>query len=402
MVIAPPSSMKSAPLHEVISPLKNLDKEAVNDFKKAQAKFEVSKGIFENNRKEAIKKKTLDINFVEPDEPGMTRYLINDATYEKVIQIASHNPNGFLMFRDELISWIHSLNKDSQKEARGLFLTAWSGNDSYATDRIGRGHVRADNVNISVLGTTQPNVLKNLVGNVMHGGSDDDGLIARFQFVTFPDSNQEYKKVDRYPNLEAANHYEELIIRFAKLDPKTVDAQMTADGKYYLSFDDEAQVIFDDWRNKLEKRLRDPNSDEHPVMLSHLGKYRSLFPKIALVLHLAAGNKGSINKNSALRTLFWLKYLEAHARRMYHTATNRILRSAVALCKKITEGKLRSGFTRSDVLLKEWADLKTSEEINGALSILTDMGWIRGIENKSTGGRPSENFYINPHIPKAA
>jgi len=402
MVIAPPSQMKSAPLAEAIAPLKKLDKAAADDFRKSITQYEIEKGIYEKEVKDAINKKTVASHLVHPEEPGMTRYLINDATYEKLIQIASHNPNGVLMHRDELISWVYSLSKDSQKEARGLFLTAWSGNDSYATDRIGRGHVRANNVNISVLGTTQPNVIKSIISNAVHGGMEDDGLIARFQFVSYPDIVTEYIKIDRYPNLAAASHYEEIIESFAKLDPRQIEAQMAPSGEYYLSFDEEAQKVFDAWRQRLENRLRDPNSEEHPVILSHLGKYRSLFPKVALVLHLAGGHKGPITKKTALRTLLWMGYLEAHARRMYHTATNRMLQNALALSKKISAGKLNSGFTKSDILVKEWADLKTGEEVANALSILSDMGWIRGVENKSTGGRPSVNYYINPHVKQAA
>ena len=402
MLIAPPSSMKSAPLAETIAPLKKLDRDAANDFRQSITQYEIEKGIYEHELKEAIKKKVSSTQLIEPTSPGMTRFLVNDATYEKMIEIASHNPNGFLMFRDELVGWLHSLNKENQKEARGLYLTAWSGNDSYATDRIGRGHVRANNVNISVLGTTQPNVIKNIVSNVVHGGMEDDGLIARFQFVTFPDMPSEYVHVDRYTNLEAANHYEDLIESFAKLNPASVQAQMTHDGKYYLSFDEEAQAIFEAWRANLEKRLRDPNTEEHPVTLAHLGKYRSLFPKIALALHLSEGGKGPITKRAAQRTLLWINYLEAHARRMYHTATNRALQSAVALSNKIRTGKLKSGFTKSDILTKEWADLKTADDINSALTILSDMNWIRGIEDKSTGGRPKTNYYINPHVKQAA
>jgi len=401
-IIAPPSQMKSAPIAEAIAPLKKLDKKAADDFKKNLTQYEIKKGIFDNEVKDAIKKKVSTTHLVQPEEPGMTRYLINDATYEKLIQIASHNPNGVLMFRDELISWVYSLSKDSQKEARGLYLTAWSGNDSYATDRIGRGHVRANNVNISVLGTTQPNVIKSIISNAVHGGMEDDGLIARFQFISYPDPVTKYTKIDRYPNLAAANHYEEIIESFAKLDPRQIEAQMAPSGEYYLTFDEEAQKIFDAWRQVLENRLRDPNSDEHPVILSHLGKYRSLFPKIALVLHLAAGEKGPITKSAALRSLLWMDYLEAHARRMYHTATNRVLQNALALSKKISAGKLKSGFTKSDILIKEWADLKTGEEVANALSILIDMGWIRGMENKSTGGRPTVNYYINPQVKQAA
>ena len=44
MLIAPPSSMKSAPLAEAIDPLKKLDRDAANDFKQSITQYEIEKG----------------------------------------------------------------------------------------------------------------------------------------------------------------------------------------------------------------------------------------------------------------------------------------------------------------------------------------------------------------------
>jgi predicted transcriptional regulator len=137
-------------------------------------------------------------------------------------------------------------------------------------------------------------------------------------------------------------------------------------------------------------------------MLSHLGKYRSLFPKLALVLHLADGKTGSIGKTAAARAMIWTKYLEAHARRIYHTATNRAMQSAVTLANKIKAGRVADGFTRSDVLVKEWAGLRTAEEVNTALTVLRDMNWLTSTEDRRTGGRPAEHYYISPRVKRAA
>ena len=137
-------------------------------------------------------------------------------------------------------------------------------------------------------------------------------------------------------------------------------------------------------------------------MLAHLGKYRSLFPKLALILHLAAGQKGPIGKNAANRAKVWIIYLEAHARRIYHTATNRAMQCAVALSNKIKAGQLRDGFTRSEVLVKEWANLRTAEEVNTALTVLRDMNWLFVVEDRRTGGRPAERYHFNPKVKRAA
>ncbi len=133
-------------------------------------------------------------------------------------------------------------------------------------------------------------------------------------------------------------------------------------------------------------------------MLAHLGKYRSLFPKIALVLHLAEGGVGQIGKRCAVRAKAWTMLLERHARRMYHTATNRVLQSAGSLANKIKAAKLKDGFTRSDVMLKQWASLRTADEVRSALDVLVDLNWLKSVEDKSTGGRPTQRYLINAKL----
>lgn len=402
MVVSPPSAIKSPPLSEMLRPLYEMDKKAAEQYSKDIEQHQINKAIYDNAVKIAVKNGVAPVGLVVPIEPTMTRYMVNDSTYEMLVSIAAANPNGFLVWRDELVGWFHSLNKENQKEARGLYLTGWSGTEGYATDRIGRGHVRADRVNLSLLGTIQPNVLRQIVYDAVAGGGGDDGLVARFQLAVYPDPVRTFVKVDRNPDLPAMQNYEDLIRKLVNLDPATVGASFTCDGVAYLPFDEKAQLIFDDWRQALEDRIRATDSEEHPAMLAHLGKYRSLFPKLALILHLAAGQTGPIGKNGALRAKIWTEYLEAHARRIYHTATNRAMQSAVALANKIKADRLKNGFTKSDVLVKEWAGLRTAEEVGTALTVLRDSNWLTVIEDRRTGGRPAERFYISPKVKRAA
>ncbi len=402
MVVSPPGTIKSPPLFEMLRPLIEMDKQAAQQYALDLEQYQISRQIYDYAVKVAVKAGVAPVGLLAPVEPTMTRYLVNDSTYEMLVAIAAANPNGFLIWRDELVGWFHSLNKENQKEARGLYLTGWTGTESYATDRIGRGHVRADRVNLSLLGTIQPNVLRQIVYDAVVGGGGDDGLVPRIQLAVYPDPIRTFTKVDRRPNYVAMQNYEDKIKQLVALDPASVGASFAADGTPYLPFDDAAQLTFDDWRQTLEDRIRAPDTEEHPAMLAHLGKYRSLFPKLALVLHLAAGHSGPISNNAALRARAWTQYLEAHARRIYHTATNRIKQSAVALANKITANKLTDGFTRSDVLVKEWAGLRNAEEVATALTVLRDGNWLSVIEDRSTGGRPAERHYINPKVKRVA
>jgi hypothetical protein len=402
MVVSPPSATKSPPLSEMLRPLYLLDKLAADQYKTDIQQYDVLKQIHDNAIKASIKQGQVPVGLIPPMEPAMTRYVVNDSTYEMLVAIAAANPNGFLIWRDELVGWFHSLNKENQKEARGLYLTGWTGTEGYATDRIGRGHVRADRVNLSLLGTIQPNVLRGIVYDAVAGGAGDDGLVARFQLAVYPDPVARYVKVDRAPNRQVMHYYDDLIKRMVTLEPTAIGASFTTNGTPYLPFDSDAQVIFDAWRQALEDRICDVNTEEHPAMLAHLGKYRSLFPKLALILHLSAGGVGPIGRNPALRAKVWTEYLEAHARRVYHTATNRAMQSAVALANKIKANKLSDGFTKSDVLVKEWAGLRSADEVATALTVLKDGSWLTVHEDRSTGGRPAERHYINPKVKRAA
>src|SRR5713101_7730752 len=80
-----------------------------------------------------------------------------------------------------------------------------------------------------------------------------------------------------------------------------------------------AQELFDGWRADLEHRLR--AEEDHPVLLSHLAKYRSLLPSLALLFHLIdgvdTGRRGPVSGAAAAQAAAWCEYLAAHARRLY-------------------------------------------------------------------------------------
>ena len=57
------------------------------------------------------------------------------------------------------------------------------------------------------------------------------------------------------------------------------------------------------------------------MRLSHVAKYRSLMPSLALIGHLidgvAGGPTGPVSGGAAARAVAWCEYLQGHARRLY-------------------------------------------------------------------------------------
>jgi putative DNA primase/helicase len=398
MVISPPSHIKTPPIMEMLKPLSLIDQKACEKYRSELSLYDIQKAIYEKAVKKAVSQGSTAPGMPIPIPPRQTRHLVNDSTYEMLIAIAKDNPDGFLVYRDELVSWFHSINKESQKEARGLYLSGWNGTQSYATDRIGRGHLRAESVNISLIGTIQPNVLRQIVFDAISGGTGDDGLVQRFQLAVYPDPVREFTKMSRDQDFTEMLRYERLITRLVNLTPNDVGAVVDTSGNAYLSFDPSAQAFFDAWREDLERRIRSEQLEDKPAFLSHLGKYRSLMPKIALILHISDGLTGAITISSAKKAAAWLLMLEAHAHRIYHTATNPATKASNALAKAIRQRKVKDGFTRSELLMRELSGLRTSDEINAALRVLKDLQWVASREYRNTGGRPLERFFINPKL----
>ncbi|WP_427501656.1 DUF3987 domain-containing protein [Methylomonas sp. MED-D] len=151
-------------------------------------------------------------------------------------------------------------------------------------------------------------------------------------------------------------------------------------------------------RRKLE-------SETNNLIKEHLGKYNSLMPSLALIFHLVtiadSGNPSSrISEISAKRAIYWCKYLESHARRIYGMVVTPSQNVVTLLAKKIKEGKIPSPFKAKDVYDKKWSGLTNPNSVKNACNILTNENWLKVVTpRKSSGGRPNDPEYIiNPSL----
>ena len=92
----------------------------------------------------------------EPAGPVRRRYIVNDTTVEKLGETLAENPNGVLVFRDELTGLLKSLDKDGQEGAKAFYLEAWNGTGRMTYDRITRGTIDVEAMCVSILGGIQP------------------------------------------------------------------------------------------------------------------------------------------------------------------------------------------------------------------------------------------------------
>jgi hypothetical protein len=407
MLIGRPSMKKSPAMTAGFAGLYKLEKKSAENYEQDMQQHQQNLVLSEARNRQikknidaAIKK---DINAVvdarldEPLAPVLVRYTSNNFSPEAVVEVLRHNPNGLLCCEDELIGLLKRWSKEGQEDSRGLFLQGWSGKMPYTTDRIARGmnlHVPA--VCLSVFGTTQPGVISDFVRAAVKGGTGDDGLIQRFGLMVYPDKRDasSIHFIDQRPSVEAQHRMEALFEHIIEAKPDDFGAEQGDNGHTpYLRLNDEAYVLFRDWNVQNERRIL--SGDLHPAMESHLSKYNKLVLGLALICHIANGQKGAINDVAMLQALSWLEYLEPHAHRVFFAINNAKTEAAKNLLRRIAKRDLLDGFTARDVYRKNWAYMGTQEEAQQAIELLTERGYLLP-EQGHAGGRPTVRYLINP------
>ena len=409
LVIGRPGIMKTPAIEATFGPLDRLMARALEEHDQAMQRFEADK-MAAKLRAEAREKKARerlknnhDANLgdlLTPstiESPTLRRYRTNDTSTASLGELLRQNPNGMLVYRDELVSLLKGLDKEDQAEGRGFYLTGWNGDSPYTLDRIGRGlylHIPA--LCISLLGGTQPGRLAEYTGQAIRGGAADDGLIQRFGLMVWPDPVATWRNVDRPPDHTAERVAYAVFDRLDRLDPASIGAQQDHDedghpvGLPYLRFSAEALSHFQEWHEALEVRLR--SGELHPALESHFSKYRKLVPALALLIHLADDGRGEIGEDATLKALAWAEYLETHAHRVYGAVTQVEVAAAKAILRRIERGDLQAPFTTRDVWRPGWAGLSDRALVVRALELLADYGHLTVEVDRETGGRPATRY----------
>jgi putative DNA primase/helicase len=410
-VVGRPGVKKSPALNEALKPLHRLQTAEFELHRAAHEAWELdrkvselaaagrekkAKGIADKDRASA---RALLTPEDAPAEPIARRFIVNDATVEKLGELLQQNQWGTLSYRDELYGLLTSLDKQGQEGSRTFYLTSYDGNQGHTFDRIIRGTVHVPRVCLAMIGGIQPGRIQEYVRGAVAGGSADDGLLQRFGLAVWPDVAGKFVHVDQWPDTPARQVAWSVFDRLAALQPAS-DADPVV-----WRFTPAAQEIFVEWLVPFEMELR--GDALHPAMVSHLAKYRKLIPALALVFALidTPDSDNLIGEAELIRALAWGDYLRSHAIRLYAAAVMPETTDAATLLAKIRGGRLVDGdgvtlesFTARQVAVKGWAGLGTPDAVRKASDLLVDYDWLRrdAVPTGAAGGRPSDRYTINP------
>jgi len=393
VIIGRPSAMKTPALKQALRPLAALEarerdkhNQAMTEHKTAgemmemerkSSKVKARKLMEDGDRKRALAE--LSKYAEDPAAPTPRRYIVNDASVEKLGELLNESPNGLLLVRDELGGWLSLMQTEDGAVARAFYLECFDGNGSFTYDRIGRGTVFIESCCLSMIGGIQPSRIAPLVRGAITGELDD-GLVQRLQLAVWPDDHREWQLVDRWPNKAARDRVETIIHELDRIPNEP---------RHALNLAPESQVLFNIWYTEHMQEIRQGNI--HQALQSHFMKMPQTIAGLALIFELVEGGRNNVGVESLTRALRWANYLKSHATRLYGAAINAAITGARLIHDR--RKKLPEPFTPREVRSKNWAGLDSTEAVNESLAVLLEHHLVISYEvTGKDGGRPSKRF----------
>lgn len=404
-LVGDPSHNKSPSLDPLMGILRKLEDErtdehmsAVLDYAADSERAKAEKVRWQDDvrgaAKEGLPTPPIPASAVEPQEPRRRRYYVQDTTPESMAAVLLGNPNGSLMFRDELAGWLSSFDRYNPG-GRTYWLEAFGGR-AYTVDRKGSPEpMRISYNGVNVIGGIQPAKLADCLL-----AESDDGMAARFLF-TWPD-RREFSRPTSTCDLDG------LEAALRRLD--RLEWSYTPEGKrepLRVLLDPRAADVFDD----CQRFYREREQDAGGLLKSFIGKLSGLTLRLALAAEFAqwAWQGGPEPRSISAATLetvgdFIAEYALPMAERVYgDAALPPVERNAASLARLIKRHRLRSVNARDihrGKLGGRLPGLTDGESVAAAIELLVDAAWLKPAPHRKGGtvGRQSKDFSVNPAI----
>jgi len=238
---------KSEPLDDAFKPIRKHQFKLLEDYKTVMDEFNEYKATHPKDKSEP------------PPEPP--KHLINDTTPEKLVLMLAANPKGIGMVYDEIAGFIGRFNRYNNGGDEQMYLTLFNGN-SVMRDRINGQSAYAKHTYLTIAGTTQPSVLKEMFINKSENGFSDRWLVAQ------PDG---FKK--QYPNQFGINPVEEK--KYEQIIFSLLGIEYIENNAWQMQYSPESYKIIFPYQCEL---VDEQNSTDD-------GDYRGMLAKMEIYLH---------------------------------------------------------------------------------------------------------------------
>ena len=396
-----PGNRKSAVFTDTTKPLCQLEAELIEAAKPDVARQKSSrrrskerlhrleKKLAEKDDAEARHEAdNLAVELAEQDELESPRLIVDDATAEKLGimlaqqggRIASMSPEGGVF---DLMAGQYSKNGIPQFD---VYLKGHSG-DELRTDRVSRESVHVKRPALTCAYAMQPQVIKGLAA---HSAFRGRGLLARFLYAV-PHSWIGRREIAPTPVSDGTREaYHQAVCALAEVE-----------GEYVLQLSADAAALLRKWEAEIEAMLGD--GGEMEIMRDWGAKLAGATLRLAAVLHCVVhGPKNQIDVQSIRAAIEIARYLIPHAEavlEMMHAGNGSVDDDAHYILRWIERYERRE-FTKRDAQQHGKRRFRRVEDIETALSKLTERGYIRPRQSENNGpGRPPSPVYdVNPLV----
>ena len=257
--VAPSGCNKSTPMRFLLQPLK--DRDAYNY------------GIY----REEIKLYKA-VGETKADKPVFNQFLVSDSTPEARNQVLSVNPNGVLLYRDELKGMIDDFGRYNRSGELSQLLSIFD-SDNIIVNRKSDDTLLIEKPFMSILGSIQPSVLNETFGNELMIGN---GFVQRWLFV-YPDSMPPAMYSDCIMPSSITNDWRSFVYNLLMYD---FDIE---GGKLYLR--GEAKKVYIEYYNRLQ--LNKVDADDYMVAI--YSKLQIYVIRWAGIAHILGNNPSSVD-----------------------------------------------------------------------------------------------------------
>ena len=207
------------------------------------------------------------------EEPTYCQTILSDFTSEVVVRQHKINRRGLAVYYDELMGFINNFNKYRSGSDEQMWTQLFTGS-GIVVNRVSSEPVNIPDTCIGVIGTIQPEVLKDFARNKISSGFIDRWLFA------YPD------KV-RYPELNDNEIDGKIPKEWSRIVSRILGIKYDGKSKV-LRFSPEAKAAFYDWFNNLSHQ-KNNGSSSFAGMATKMERYCIRFSLVLEVIRYGCG-----------------------------------------------------------------------------------------------------------------
>lgn len=327
------------------------------------------------------------------------RLVASDFTFASLFNLLTENPNGILLFVDEIIGLLAKASRKGNEELKGLLLQAFNGFGIFEVDRATHEHQSTQDANVCILGSIQPGKFVPYLQSAQEDCLDNDGFIHRFQLMI-------YSSADDWSSACSIKNPQKVINKIQSMLKDLVEHHFFDENTPFkervVPFSNDAQAVYDEWWEDFSKQFDNISSG---AVKAHFRKFQPLPAKIALIFTVIESYNYTERHFKPVeyvalpeleKAIAFTEYLAKHAQYLLDASQTTSQLDAIRLSE--TLNSFEGTFTRRDVNQRNLSGIRRdTQRAQSALNYLVEHNWLKC---KRVGR--TERYVVNPHINKGS